>query len=272
MIRSFILSKVILVTGASSGFGRDIAISLSREGYQVFGTSRRTFELDTVNMLTLDVRDDRSVVDCVKSVIDVAGRIDVLINNAGYGLCGAVEDTSIEEAQSQMDTNFFGVVRMINATLPHMRSQGSGRIINISSLAGLAGLPYQGYYSASKFALEGLTESLRLELSASSIDVTCINPGDFNTGFTDARIFSESAKTGVYADVMGRTLEVYERDEKNGAAPALVSSLVKKIVKTNRVGVRYSVGKIDQRIALIIKRIVPACLFEWLFKNIYKLN
>lgn len=182
-------SKVIFITGASSGFGKQMALHLSSLGYRVFGTGLEAeHTIGDVPVFQMDINDQVSVEKAVAKVIAQAGCIDVLVNNAGFGICGAVEDTSIEEARRQMETNFFGHVRVLQEVLPHMRKRGSGRLINVSSLAGRVALPYQPFYSASKHAIEGMTRSLRIELTGSGIDCTLIEPGDFNTGFTAARV------------------------------------------------------------------------------------
>lgn len=269
------LKKVILVTGASSGLGEAIASALVERGHRVYGTRRKVGASETAtpfSMLPLDVTDDTSVSTCVAALLAAEGRIDVLINNAGVGLCGAIEDTTVAEAQWQMDTNFFGPVRVIRAVLPHMRRQGNGRIITVSSLAGIAALPYQPYYSASKFALEALNESLRLELSGSGIDSTTINPGDFKTGFTAARIFSDGARSGLHAKALKATVSIYERDELNGAHPELVARLAARLVEQHRIGVRYTVGMPSQRFGIMLKRLLPATLFEQLMKLTYSLK
>jgi short-subunit dehydrogenase len=171
-----------------------------------------------------------------------------------------------------MDTNFFGPVRMIRAVLPHMRKQGSGRIITISSLAGLAGMPFQPFYSASKYAIEGLNEALRLELSGSGIDATTINPGDFKTGFTDARVFTELARNGVNANQLNTTVAIYERDEQQGADPRQVAALVTRLIEQPVLNVRYPVGALSQRAGIFVKRLMPARLFEWLMKSTYSIK
>jgi len=265
--------KVVLITGASSGFGKSIAEHLAAQGCRVFGTSRSPKEpVAGVTMLSLDVNDDLSVQTAVSDVIAQAGRIDVLINNAGVGLCGAIEDTSIDEARWQMETNFFGPVRMIQAVLPHMRKLGSGRIINIGSLAGQMALPYQPFYSTSKFAMEGLNEALRLELCSSGIDSTIIEPGDFATGFTAARVFSAQAKTGLHAQALERVVGIYEKDELNGASPQMVANLCARIIAAGKIAPRYSVGRIDQRFGLLLKRWLPASWFEKMFRYIYQIR
>src|SRR5215510_11032124 len=159
--------RVVLITGASSGVGRSTAGLLSQRGYRVFGTSRHpgaAGPTPAVELLPLDVRADDSVRQCVEAVVNRTGRLDVLINNAGYELAGALEELSSEEARAQFETNFFGVVRMVNAALPLMRKQKHGHIVNVSSLTGLTAIPFLGIYYASKFALEGYTEALRHEV------------------------------------------------------------------------------------------------------------
>src|SRR5215831_16478429 len=159
--------KVILITGASSGVGQSTARLLSRKGFIIFGTSRNPANSEAipdVEMMPLDVRSDASVVACLKAVADEAGRIDVLVNNAAYELAGAIEEISIDEAKAQVETNFFGAVRMVQAVLPSMRQHKQGQIINVSSLSAVSSIPFMGIYSASKFALEGYTEALRMEV------------------------------------------------------------------------------------------------------------
>src|ERR1700733_9888901 len=177
-------SRVVLVTGTSSGFGRAIAAALARDGHRVFASTRGSdAAVPGAPHVTLDVTDAASVADCVAAVMN-AGRIDVLINNAGLGIAGAIEDTSDDEAHAQFDANFFGMHRMCRAVLPHMRQQGGGFIINMSSLAGQIAIPFQGFYSASKFAIEGYTEALRMEVRSFGVRVSMIEPGDFATAFT----------------------------------------------------------------------------------------
>lgn len=267
------MSKVILVTGASSGFGQAIAQRLAAEGHKVFGTSRNSSgDMGKVRMITLDVTDDLSVKTAIDEVVTVAGCIDVLINNAGVAVCGAIEDTEVAEVRLQMETNFFGVVRTIHAVIPHMRSRGAGRIINVSSLAGMISLPFQAYYSASKFALEALNEALRIELSGTGIDSTNINPGDFKTGFTAARVFACQAKTGHNSKQLATTVGIYERDENNGADPSLVADLAVRLVTQPKVDVRYTIGRFDQRITALVKRVIPAWVFERIVKSTYAIK
>src|SRR4030095_5092951 len=171
--------RVVLITGASSGVGQSTARLLVQRNYKVFGTSRNPGHAESipaVEMLALDIRRDDSIAECVKTVFSRAGRLDVLVNNAGYELAGALEELSLNEAQSQFETNFFGVVRMIKAVLPLMRQQRHGQIINVGSLSGLTSIPFLGIYSASKFAVEGFTEALRHEVKPFNIHVSLIEP------------------------------------------------------------------------------------------------
>src|SRR5262245_34601449 len=176
--------KIVLITGASSGVGQSTARLLSQNGYKVFGTSRNpdnSEAIPTVDMLALDVQAGDSVETCVTAVKSEAGRIDVLVNNAAYELAGALEETSIDEAKAQFEINFFGVVRMVKAVLPSMRQQKGGQIINVSSLSGLSSIPFMGIYSASKFALEGYTEALRMEVDPFNIHVSLVEAGFLKT-------------------------------------------------------------------------------------------
>jgi short-subunit dehydrogenase len=260
--------KVILVTGASTGIGQCIAEHLAKRGYRVFGTQRRTpATLPGVEMLPMDVDDDRSVADGVQEVLKKASRLDAVVNNAGWGLMGPVEETAIDEARAQMETNFFGVLRVCGAILPIMRQQGSGHIINISSLGGLVGLPFSGMYSASKFALEGLSESLRLEVRNFGIRVVLVEPGDFRSNFPAARRMARaSTADGPYHEALERTRAAQERDERNGPSPEPIAYLVEKILRTPNPKTRYTVGLLSQRIVVPCKRLLPQRTFEWLFR------
>lgn len=263
-------ARTILITGASSGFGLATARTLAAAGHTVFGTSRVARpDNGAIRMLPLDVTADDSAAACLAALLGETGRLDVLINNAGTGLCGAVEDTSLAEARAQMETNFWGPVRMIKAVLPVMHAQGSGRIITIGSLAGHAALPFQPFYSTSKFALEGLNEALRLELRGSGIQSTMICPGDFRTGFTAARVFAARAREGRNAARLARTLAIYERDETNGADPALVASLIARLVTAAQLKPRYLVGAPAQVWGIRLKQILPAAVFEALMAGNY---
>src|SRR5437660_2901591 len=189
------MSQTILVTGASSGIGQSTARLLAERGFTVFGTARKpdSAKREPFTMLALDVRSDESVRACVAQVITKSGRLDVLVNNAGYAMMGAAEETSVEEAKAQFETNFFGIVRMVNAVLPGMRAAGAGKIINISSLAGNTAIPFSAFYSASKFALEGYSESLWYEVRPFGITVSLVEPGFVTAPSGDAAAECERA-------------------------------------------------------------------------------
>src|SRR5258708_23182149 len=179
------MPKVALVTGASSGFGQATAALLAAQGFQVFGTSRAPLhkEASSVELLPLDVNSETCVQMCVQTILGRTGRIDLLVNNAGFAQAGALEETSLEEARAQFDTNVFGVLSMLKAVLPVMRQQGSGQIITVSSLLGIVAMPYLGLYTSSKFALEGMIEGLSHELRPFHIRVSLVEPTFFRTNF-----------------------------------------------------------------------------------------
>jgi len=267
-------SKVVLVTGASSGIGKACAELLSAEDHIVYGTSRRPSTASTgYRMLEMDVTREDSVQRAVETVLAESGNIDVVVNNAGYALAGSIEDTTIEEAQQQLDTNFMGAVRVCKAVLPSMRARGSGLLIHVSSLGGSVGLPFQGFYSASKFALEGFTESLRQELAPFGIQATVIQPGDVRTPITHNRIQArQSAPGSAYRAHFEAALRIIEQEERAGAAPEQVARLVLKLLNHPAVAVRYSVGHLSQRASTASKAFLPSRLFEKLVMSFYGLS
>jgi NAD(P)-dependent dehydrogenase (short-subunit alcohol dehydrogenase family) len=263
-------SPVVLITGASSGIGRACAEYLHGRGYRVYGSSRRAALDSPFPFVQMDVTSEQSVAEAVQQVLQREGRIDVVLNNAGDGIAGAVEDTSIAEAQQQMDTNFFGVLRVCRAALPPMRRQGAGLIVNVSSLGGLVALPFQGLYSASKFALEGMTEALRMEVRPHGIRVVLVEPGDFRTGFTAQRRKVQAAADSVYAERFGRALAVMERDESRGADPLAVARLVERLIRRPSPRPRYKVGAWVQKLSAgLLRKLLPQKLYERLLMMSY---
>jgi len=211
----------------------------------------------------MDVRDDDSVRAAVDLVLAREGHLDVVVNNAGVGVAGSVEDTRPEEAQALFDTNVFGVHRVCRAVLPAMRRQGTGLIVNISSLGGRMTLPFQGFYSASKFALESMSEALRMEVKPFGIRVTMIEPGDFETGFTAHRTFAQAANDdSVYAERCRRAISVMEKDELGGQDPMRVARLLERIMERDAPRARYPVGSLPERLFVSLKRVLPDALFE----------
>lgn len=256
--------KTVLITGASSGIGLACARGLAARGMRVFGTSRRPGPFgEPFEFVTMDVTDDDSVAAAVDQVLARAGTIDVLINNAGQVLAGPLELTSIAEARDQLDTNLLGPLRVSQAVLPGMRARRSGLIIMIGSIGGLMGMPFQGVYAASKFALEGLTESLRHELRPFGVHATIVEPGDIRTSMTDNRKLAAASQTHTdYARWMDATMTIVEREERGGPPPELVAAQVERIVRGGPPKPRYAVGKLEQRAAIWAKRLLPARLFE----------
>jgi NAD(P)-dependent dehydrogenase (short-subunit alcohol dehydrogenase family) len=252
---------VALVTGASAGLGHATAEQLAADGWTVVGASRRGVGGKNWQGLVMDVDSDESVKDGIACIVSEHGQIDGLVAAAGWGLVGSVENTSIPEAKAQMETNFWGVVRVTNEVLPLLRANGGGRVVLVSSIGGLIAIPFQAYYSASKFALEGWAEALAYEVKHFNIKITLIEPGNFKTDFTANR--RPSALTSDdYREALKHAIGVMGHDEIHGADPQLVAKLISKqlVAKTPRR--RVSVGKSGERIGLVAKRLLPHRLFE----------
>ncbi len=264
------MNKTILITGASSGIGKAVGDYLTKKGHKVVGTSRdpdrQSVEFE---MIKLDVTNDDSVDNAFQKLFDRFEKIDALINNAGYGICGPTESTSIKEAKEQFETNYFGVVRVTNKLLPHFRTNKSGLIINISSLGGLIGMPFQGHYSASKFALEGYTEALRLELLPFKVNVCNINPADFKTSFSANRRFTQEMEKA-YKDKFNQFKEMYENEEENGSDPIMIAKLIHDLTQKTKTKVRYIVGKKSQTMGYTMKRLLGSRLFESMMAAMWK--
>lgn len=264
--------KVVLVTGASSGLGRATAMLLAGQGHRVFGTSRRPFAADLpgVEMVVLDVREEASADEAVRGVLGQAARIDVLVNNAGYLLSGAIEETSTEEAMAQSGTNFFGTVRMVRAVLPSMRAHGGGRIVNIGSLAGLIGVPFQGFYSASKHALEGYTASLRHEVRPFGIHVSTVEPGFFRSELSGAS--QATALTAPdYQAASGRAMASFEAAITRGPDPARVAAAIARVIRTPTPRLHYRVGK-DAVSVPAMMAVLPQSVFERGLRRRFRLD
>lgn len=255
-------ARVALVTGASAGLGRACADRLAAAGWHVAGASRRGTGAAGWAGLVMDVDDDTSVHDGVARLAAEQGHIDALVAAAGWGIAGAVEDTTIAEAKAQLETNFWGCVRVVRAVLPQMRERRSGRIVLLSSLGGVIGIPFQAYYTASKFALEGWAEALAYEVAPFGVSVTLIQPGNFATDFTASRKMAAASGQGDYAAATTRAVAAMERDERNGAPPADVAAVVQRVLETRRPPRRVPVGKLAERAGVFAKRILPFRVFE----------
>jgi len=255
-------NKVVLITGASSGLGLACADHLTARGWTVVGASRRGLSPAPWHALAMDVDDDNSVTAGVATVVAEYGRLDAVIANAGYGVAGAVERTSLEDAKAQLETNFFGVVRVVKATLPVMREHGGGRVVIMSSIGGVIGIPFQAFYCASKFALEGYAESLAYEVEPHGVQVTLVEPGNFKTGFTAARRKVPLEAHSPYAVAEAKAIAIMEADEVGGANPLLAAKAIEKLLDSAHPPRRVSVGKWDERIGVIAKRVIPFRVFE----------
>jgi NAD(P)-dependent dehydrogenase (short-subunit alcohol dehydrogenase family) len=254
--------KVVLVTGASSGFGQLIAQKLAQEGYCVFGTSRKEHQtLQGVEMLTLDVTSDSSVQLCIQQLLTRTNRIDLLVNNAGQIHTSMIEETSLEQAKEIFETNFWGVVRVTNAVLPIMRQQRSGHIINMSSVAGLIGAPGQGFYSASKFALEGHSEALSVELDPFNIKVSLIEPGYFKTNLNQAML-QPTAVSSDYDNVRDVIISSVHQAIAQGDNPNKIARAIVRIASSSSPRLRYRVGYEAQWLPRL-KAILPDKLFRF---------
>ena len=262
--------RVALVTGASSGIGKAAARALVGAGFTVYGTSRKATageKREEAVFLPLEVTDDESAAGAVREVLDRSGRIDVLVNNAGFGIAGAAEESSIEQARALFETNLFGAMRMTRAVLPHMRQQGSGRIINVSSIVGLIPVPFMALYASSKHALEGYSESVDHELREHGVRVLLVEPGYTNTGF-DGNSAKADTPLPIYAQQRHIFDDVLAAAMKDGDDPAIVATAVVTAATDPKPKLRYTAGQRAGRISTL-RRIVPARAFD---KQIRKLN
>lgn len=260
---------VCLVTGASSGIGRAIAETLAGLGMRVYGTSRRPAVADSgaVAMLRLDLRDAASIDSAVAEVIRREGRIDLLVNNAGAGIGGAVEDTEESELAGQMEAGFFGHVRVTRACLPHMRRTGGGRILFTGSVAAGIPIPYQAMYSAAKAALRAFASALAGEVAQFDIDVAVIEPGDTRTGFTDRR--TKTAPAGSpYAERFAHSIAVMEKDERSGDSPEKIARVVVRAALSRRPKPRITVG-FKYKLFDLLRRMLPERLTQKIIAALY---
>jgi NAD(P)-dependent dehydrogenase (short-subunit alcohol dehydrogenase family) len=263
-------STVVLVTGASSGIGRAVSSALAAKGFEVFGTSRnpqRTEPIPGVELVQLDVTDDASVTAAVSAVVQRAGRIDVLVNHAGFGVFGAAEESSSAQAQQLFDTNFFGLVRLTREVLPYLRAQGSGRIINISSVLGFIPAPYGALYAASKHAVEGYSESLDHETREFGVRVAVVEPAYTNTSF-EANAADADSPLDSYATIRQHVQQGLTEALHAGDDPAVVARVVLKAATSRTPKLRYPAGPTARRLSLL-RKFAPASLLD---KGIRKAN
>ncbi len=264
------ITRTALVTGASSGIGEETARRLQGLGYTVYGAARRTDRLEKlaaegVRPLAMDVTDDASMTAGIARIIEEAGRIDVLVNNAGYGSYGAIEDVPIDEARRQFEVNLFGLGRLVQLVTPHMRGQKSGTIINISSMGGRLTTPLGGWYHATKYAVEALSDALRMELKPFGIDVVLVEPGGIRTEWAGiaADHLEETAEGSAYSDQI-RAVAGSMRNEsvqRRQSPPAVIANAVEKIVTARKPRTRYAVGFMAKPL-ITARRVLPDRAFD----------
>lgn len=267
------MSKVVLITGGSSGIGKSVGEFLHGKGFTVYGTSRNPERIQNsvFPLVALDVRDTTSIQSAVTEVIAKSGRLDVVINNAGVGITGPLEEIPSAEIKNNFETNLFGPIEVMKAVLPQMRAQQSGLIINVTSIAGYMGLPYRSVYSASKGALELITEALRMETKAFGIQITNVAPGDFATNIAAGRYHAPLLESSAYETPYGNTLKTMDEHVDSGSNPNQMAEAVYAIIQNPHPKIHYKVGAFMQKFSIVLKRILPDKIYEKLLMNHYKL-
>jgi len=268
------MSKVILITGASSGLGLTTALYLHDKGYIVFGTSRNPKHYDNkypFTFLALENADSKSIQNCIKSILSQAGRLDVLINNAGVGITGPTEEIQLIDVKHHFEVNCFGPLEIIQTIIPQMRLQGDGLIINITSIAADMGLPFRGPYSAAKGALERMSEALRMETYAFGIKICNIAPGDFISNIADRRHYTLLNEDSLYYKSYKLSLDQMNEHVNNGIDPKKIAQKIESLIHTRKIKVRYKIGAPLQKFSGILKSLLPSRIFEKLLMKHYKL-
>lgn len=267
------MKKVVLITGGSSGIGKAIGEFLFQKGYTVFGTSRNPEKVNNsvFPLVALDVRNVESIQKAVQEVISKSGQIDVLINNAGVGITGPLEEIPAEEIKNNFETNFFGPIEVMRAVLPYMRSQKSGLIINVTSIAGYMGLPYRGVYSASKGALEIVTEAISMEVKNFGINVVNVAPGDFATNIASGRYHAPVIKGSAYEGTYGNTLKMMDEHVDSGSNPDEMAVAIYQIIQNKNPKLHYKVGAFMQKFSIVLKRVLPDRVYEKMLMNHYNI-
>ncbi|HAH56239.1 MAG TPA: short-chain dehydrogenase/reductase [Flavobacterium sp.] len=267
------MEKVVLITGGSSGIGKSIGEFLHQKGFVVYGTSRNPERISNsvFPLIALDVRNTDTIQAAVAKVIATSGRLDTVINNAGVGITGPLEEIPTAEIKNNFETNFFGPIEVMKAVLPQMRSQKSGLIINITSIAGYMGLPYRGVYSASKGALELITEALRMEVKSFGIQITNVAPGDFATNIASGRFHAPLLENSAYQIPYGNTLKLMDEHVDSGNNPNEMAEAIFKIIQNPNPKIHYKVGAFMQKFSIVLKRILPDKVYEKMLMNHYKL-
>lgn len=269
------MKGIVLVTGGSSGIGRSIAGHLSSIGYTVYGTSRSVDNgqvLDNFTLVKLDVTDEETIGQALSYIHDKHGKLDVLINNAGLGMAGPLESTTYAEALEIYQTNVFGVLNVCRQAIPLLRKSEAAYLINITSIAGRVALPFRGIYCSSKFAVEGLTEALSMELKSSGIRVSIVEPGDFKTNINQNRRITGTGDSEVYNGAFERTLDKIKEEVNTARDPKVIAETVARILRSRKPKLRYIVGTPVQRLSIRLKNMLPARAFERMLMGHYDLD
>lgn len=268
------MKKVVLVTGGSSGIGKSIGEYLQAKGYIVYGTSRnpQSVQGSKIPLISLDVQNRHSMQQAVQNIIEKEGKIDVLINNAGVGITGPLEETPISEIERNFQTNVFGPLELIQLILPYMREKKSGMIINITSIAAYMGLPYRGAYSSSKSAFETVSESLSMEVAPFGIKVCTVAPGDFATDIASRRYHAPFNEKSPYAQIYKNQLNTMNSHVQKGENPIKMARAIAEIIEKKQPKLHYKVGSFLQVFSIFLKRILPDRVYENMLKKHYDIK
>ncbi len=258
------MSKIIIVTGASSGIGRSISLYLTSKGFKVYGTCRnpKKYNFSEYELLKCNINSSKEIEDTVNYIIDKEKNIDVLINNAGIGITGPLEETSNNDIKSAFETNLYGPINMIKKCIPTMRKNNKGLIINITSVLGYFGIPYRGIYCATKSSMEIVGEVFSMELKKFNINVVNVAPGDFKTNIVSRRINSKPHSFSYYNEEYSKSLKSANKNVENAWSPEIVSKLIYNIINSKNPKIHYKVGKFIQKFSIVLKNILPDRLFE----------
>lgn len=259
--------KVCIVTGASSGIGLAIATYLGQKGHHVYGISRSAYSDPWIKHIQADVTDLNQLKKAYQEIYEIEGRIDVLINNAGMGISGSIEDTETDDVQKMFDVNFMGVFHSVKAALPWMRLTKEGQIYNISSVAAVLSIPFQSFYSASKAAINALSDALHTEVSPYGIQVCAVMPGDIKTGFTKNRR-KNKMDSDIYKKRVEKSVKLMEHDEQNGMDPLIMATTLAKLIQKKRIPLRITVG-FKYKVFVFLSKVLPNRLVNQLIGSIY---
>ena len=261
------MSKIVFLTGGSSGIGLQTALALKNAGCTVYEMSRKDADHPGIFHLSGDVTKPETIRAAVDAVLEKGGRIDILVNNAGFGISGAIEFTTPEEARKQMDVNFFGMVNVCAAVLPHMRAAGAGRIVNLSSVAAPIAIPFQAFYSASKAAINAYSQALANEVRPYGVTVCAVMPGDIRTGFTAARE-KQARGDEAYGGRIARSVAKMEHDEQTGMDPAKAGAYIAGLALRRSVKPLYAI-RADYKFFVMLSRLLPVRTLSWLVYQLY---